>query len=91
MNPRPLTVEERKRLSEALKQLGTEELVELYRNAWDDVDKNPYCYICKRKFASKHGLAIHSGQAHPSEFVSLNLHDFFLAKRLGIIKEEKAE
>ena len=91
MNPRPLTVEERKQLSEALKRLSREELVELYRNAWDDVDKNAYCYICGRKFKNERGLSIHSSRTHPHKCVSLTVHDFYLAKRLGIIKEEKAE
>jgi len=80
-------VEERKQLTEALKQLSRDELVELYRSAWDDVDKNAYCYICKRKFKNGRGLSIHSSIAHPYEFVRLKIHDFYLAKRLGIIKE----
>jgi len=87
VNPRPLTREEREQLGEALKQLTLEELTELYRNAWDDVDKNAYCYICKRRFKNRHGLSIHSSRTHPFEFICLRIHDFFIAKRLGILKD----
>jgi len=91
MIPRDLNKMERFVLREKIKSLSKEELIEAYRKAWELVDKNPYCIVCRRKFASKHGLAIHSGRAHPGEFVTLRLHDFYLAKILGVFGEENGE
>jgi len=86
INPRHLTAEEYTKLRRVMPEVGTKEWYELLESAWNDVDKNAICLDCGRKFKNLHGLRVHAGRSMCRTHI-LGLHDYFLAKRLGVIKE----
>ena len=87
---RALTSQEEEIMRE---KLGSLRLSEKYwrfiKLAWVDVDENPICTACGRKFKNRAGFKIHRGRTEAcwGALSDLALHDFYLAKRLGIIKE----
>jgi len=88
--PRPLSKEELQRLRETLPPNETRAWYELIRAAWQDVDENTLCLDCGRKFKNLRGLRIHLNRSPQCQsFRDLDLHAYFLAKRLGVIEERR--